>query len=168
MPLNFWLNKNLETWSYQEDRNLLEELSNLRYSKYKISKYLNFPSVISDETSLYAFQVPETEPSFITDQVISANLLKMDSKVLINSKNLKGFIVAIENADPGYDFILSLNIAGLITAYGGPNSHMSIRASEFSIPAVIGIGKENFDKLKINFLTTIDCVNKKWYQEFEN
>ena len=36
-------------------------------------------------------------------------------------------IVLIENADPGYDWIFSKNIKGLITKNGGINSHMSIR-----------------------------------------
>ena len=48
-------------------------------------------------------------------------------------------IVLIENADPGYDFIFSYKIKGLITEYGGANSHMSIRCLELGIPAIIGI-----------------------------
>ena len=35
----------------------------------------------------------------------------------------------IENADPGYDFLL-VKMKGLITKYGGLNSHMAIRCSE--------------------------------------
>ena len=50
--------------------------------------------------------------------------------------------MCIENADPGFDFIFSHNIKGLITAFGGPNSHMSIRCNEFGIPAAIGIGEK--------------------------
>ena len=49
----------------------------------------------------------------------------------------------LENADPGYDFIFSYNIKGLITEYGGSNSHMSIRCLELGIPAIIGIGSRN-------------------------
>ena len=55
-------------------------------------------------------------------------------------KNIKNKIVFIKNADPGYDWIFTKEIAGFITAYGGINSHMSIRAMELNIPAVIESG----------------------------
>ena len=44
--------------------------------------------------------------------------------------NLKNKIILIENADPGYDWIFSHKIIGLVTKYGGANSHMTIRCSE--------------------------------------
>jgi phosphoenolpyruvate-protein kinase (PTS system EI component) len=53
----------------------------------------------------------------------------------------------IEGADPGYDWIFLHNILGLITKFGGANSHMSIRCSELGIPAAIGCGNEKFDEL---------------------
>ena len=41
---------------------------------------------------------------------------------------------------PGFDWIFSQEIAGLITCYGGAASHMAIRCAEFGIPAAIGCG----------------------------
>jgi phosphoenolpyruvate-protein kinase (PTS system EI component) len=46
-----------------------------------------------------------------------------------SQKNIDNKIVVIENADPGYDWIFTKNIVGLITKYGGANSHMAIRCS---------------------------------------
>ena len=78
---------------------------------------------------------------------------------IINLAEIKSYdklngIVCIENADPGFDFLFSKNIRGLITKYGGVNSHMSIRCSELNIPAAIGVGekkfKENVESKKIN------------------
>ena len=43
----------------------------------------------------------------------------------------------IENADPGFDWIFGSKILGLITKYGGVNSHMAIRCAELEIPAGI-------------------------------
>ena len=37
---------------------------------------------------------------------------------------------------------------GLVTKYGGINSHMSIRCEELNLPAVIGVGEENYEKIK--------------------
>ena len=60
-------------------------------------------------------------------------------------QNFSNKIVMIENADPGYDFIFTNNIMGLITKNGGPNSHMAIRCSELNITSIIGIGEENYN-----------------------
>ena len=38
-------------------------------------------------------------------------------------------------------------ISGLITMYGGANSHMAIRAAEFGLPAAIGVGEKQYNKL---------------------
>ena len=56
-------------------------------------------------------------------------------------------IIMIKNADPGYDWIFAYNILGLVTKFGGINSHMAIRCSELSIPAVIGCGEQIFSDI---------------------
>ena len=66
----------------------------------------------------------------------------------------------IENADPGYDFIFNYSINGLITKYGGSNSHMAIRCLENKIPACIGVGNINFDLIKKSKRIYIDCDKK--------
>jgi len=66
----------------------------------------------------------------------------------------------LENGDPGYDWIFTKNIAGLITKYGGVASHMSIRCAEFGLPAAIGCGSL-FDKLKNSSSILLDCEGNK-------
>ena len=104
--------------------------------------------------------------AFITNN-IKTSLLRFVSKDSLLNENLKDCIVAIENADPGYDYLFAMGIAGLITAFGGPNSHMAIRASEFNIPAVMGVGKETFNSFKADYPITINCISKRYYQEAE-
>lgn len=67
----------------------------------------------------------------------------------------------IQAADPGYDYLFSKNIAGLITCYGGANSHMAIRASELSLPSVIGVGEEKFAQLLNAKKLRIECANEQ-------
>jgi len=62
----------------------------------------------------------------------------------------------IENADPGFDWIFSHNIAGLVTQYGGVNSHMAIRCAELGIPAAIGVGDKIYENLHEGRLM-LDC-----------
>ena len=63
-------------------------------------------------------------------------------------KRIKKKIILLESADPGYDFIFSFQIRGLITKYGGANSHMSIRCVDEGIPAAIGVGELLYGDLK--------------------
>ena len=66
----------------------------------------------------------------------------------------------IKSADPGYDYLFSKKISGLITQYGGANSHMAVRCAELGIPAVIGVGEYNFTKWSKAKILEIDAVNK--------
>ena len=66
----------------------------------------------------------------------------------------------IENADPGYDFIFNKKISGLITKYGGANSHMSIRCMEENLPACIGVGESQFNILKNSRTIELNCHQK--------
>ena len=70
--------------------------------------------------------------------------------------------MCIENADPGYDFVFNFEIKGLITRFGGANSHMAIRCAELNIPALIGVGEKNFMKISNSNFIEIDCQLKKY------
>ena len=54
----------------------------------------------------------ENQPNYITQKSIKSNVCFLDD---INQ--IKGSIVCIPNADPGYDWIFSHEIGGLITAW---------------------------------------------------
>ncbi|MBZ9786732.1 hypothetical protein LB456_04610 [Psychroflexus sp. CAK57W] len=71
--------------------------------------------------------------------------------------DLSGKIVCIEGADPGYDWIFSKGISGLITKYGGANSHMAIRCAEMDIPAAIGCGEQPFERILNAGSCLLDC-----------
>jgi len=79
---------------------------------------------------------------------------------LKNTSNLSNKIILIENADPGYDWLFNKGISGIITKYGGANSHMAIRSAEIGIPSAIGVGEILFDKLKSYKMIELDCLNK--------
>ena len=77
------------------------------------------------------------------------------------TNNLTNKVVCIKSADPGYDYLFSKNIGGLITCYGGANSHMAIRCAEMGIPAVIGCGENNFERYCKAKNIEIDASNKQ-------
>lgn len=130
--------------------------------QYQIAKKIKLPSLIVDSNDVFAFKLLSGEPNFVTQNSVEAETVVLD----INSVNdVKNKIVFIKSADPGYDFIFSKDIAGLVTQFGGANSHMAIRCAELNIPAVIGVGELNFNKWKSQDMLFIDCLNKqvRWY-----
>ena len=67
----------------------------------------------------------------------------------------------IPSADPGYDWLFAHKIAGLVTTYGGANSHMAIRCAELDLPAAIGVGEDLYNSLKSMRQIFLDCYNEK-------
>ncbi len=146
-----------------EDRTHLTELWKAaikeRSEKREINKQIVLPPIIFSDKDFDIIRYYIPRPNFITSKKIRAALVKIDSE---NDAipDIEGKIVMIENGDPGYDWVFTRNIAGLITKYGGVASHMSIRCAEFGIPAAIGCGIL-FDQLKRADGVLLDCTNKK-------
>ena len=97
-----------------------------------------------------------TEPNFITQKLVTAEVRGVE-----DPSQLAGRIICIRSADPGYDWLFSRDIAGVVTAYGGANSHMAIRANELGLPAVIGAGEANFQTWSRARRLSVDCANRK-------
>ncbi|MFN8722408.1 MAG: PEP/pyruvate-binding domain-containing protein [Rhodospirillales bacterium] len=114
------------------------------------------PPVVRDPVDVWQFEVPATVPNFVTQRSITAPVVSH-----ANRDRLAGAIVAIPNADPGFDWLFSWPIAGLVTAYGGANSHMAIRAGELGLPSVIGAGEAQFALWSRAALLRIDCAARR-------
>lgn len=135
-------------------------VENIRKNKnyYNFSKLIKTPDVILSNKHFDSFYEDMTRENYITENEISSEIIFFDHKENFNKFNNK--IVVIENADPGYDFLFSYQIKGIITKYGGANSHMSIRCMELNLPSIIGIGEKNFNYLKNFKKIYINCRNK--------
>lgn len=125
--------------------------------KFLETKSLWLPALISSSDQVLGFEVIQSQPNFITQEKATGKPVYIrTSKIDIDGK-----IVVIENADPGYDWIFSHNIIGLITAFGGANSHMAVRCKEMNIPAAIGVGMETLRYIVGQNYIVIDCRSKK-------
>ena len=71
------------------------------------------------------------------------------------------FVILLEHADPGFDWIFTHNPTGLITKYGGVASHMSIRCSELGLPAAIGCGEVLYNNISNASKILLDCKNEQ-------
>lgn len=121
----------------------------------QVAAGITLPPLLWEERQVYSFFLPDGAPNFITQNRCSAQ-----TALLPSEETLEGKIVLIRGADPGYDWIFSHKIAGFITAYGGANSHMAIRAAEFGLPAVIGVGEKQFSRYAAARRLDIDCRNR--------
>ena len=134
-----------------------ESTKNLKLSEYY--NYVKLPYLIVSNNDFFVSSILLSKPNFISNNNITGKMIFLDGK----SKKtiLRNKIAVIENADPGFDWIFSKKIKGLITKFGGVNSHMSIRCEELNIPAIIGFGEDNFSKLKDNSVVNLDCKLQK-------
>ena len=125
---------------------------------FTILSKIKMPDFITDENSVVNFSLKNQRGNFITKKIIFARPKYLDNK---KKQNLNNRIVFIDSADPGYDYIFNHNIKGLVTKYGGVNSHMSIRCYEQNIPAIIGLGEKKFNYFKNQQKIELNCTEKK-------
>lgn len=136
-------------------RNLSEEAS----KEYEITQALRLPYLISSIEDIYIVPLLKSRPNFITKKRLECPLHYLSGHE-IQSSCPDGHIILTERADPGHDWIFLNPIAGLITKYGGSNSHMAIRCAELGIPAAIGCGEQLFELLQQANRVLLDCGSK--------
>lgn len=120
-------------------------------------RQLILPPLLTREQDLWAFELAPDEPNFITLQRTMGPIAFADR----GHEQLKDTILLIESADPGYDWVFSHGIKGLITKFGGVNSHMAIRAGELGLPAVIGAGDVLYAQWSKARILELNCENRQ-------
>ncbi len=121
-----------------------EALKNAR--QRKLATNCELPALLTDINDFYSFELSAGVPNFIGSRRVIAPCIHLHGTEQ-GDLDVKGAVVLIPQADPGYDWLFGQGIAGLITMYGGANSHMAIRSAEFGLPAAIGIGEQLFKQL---------------------
>lgn len=123
------------------------------------SRSLMLSYLIRDESDIFVVPFHRSAPNFITQKRVEGRALLLHSRAK-ELPSLRDGIVCIENADPGFDWIFTRGIRGLITKFGGSNSHMAIRCAEFGLPAAIGCGEQAFDRLVQGGWVELNCADK--------
>ena len=130
--------------------------------KQKILNLINLPEVINSKEDVYYFEEISKKGNYVTQNKIVGKTKCLKNNTNLSTSNLKDKIIIIENADPGFDYIFTYGIKGLITKYGGANSHMAIRCLEMNIPAIIGVGQKKYNEIIKSNVLSIDCIQKNY------
>jgi glutamine kinase len=135
----------------------IKKLINTRKKNYNVTCSIELPSLIKNVHDFYCFERFSSQPNFVTIERVEGKVIRLENE---NIKRLSGVIVMIPQADPGYDWLFGHDIAGLITQYGGANSHMAIRAAEIGLPAAIGVGEKLYERIANMSRIELDCANQ--------
>jgi phosphohistidine swiveling domain-containing protein len=125
--------------------------------EHEVTTGVRLPFLLTRSSDLFVVPMLLEHPNFVTLKRVTGACLKISGSD-INPSLMNGRIVAIESADPGFDWIFTCNILGLVTQFGGANSHMAIRCAEFNIPAAIGCGEQIFERIVRSNEIELDCA----------
>ena len=117
------------------------------------------PDLITSNEDFYFYEEMSKNGNYIGQGTVIGDVLLIDNEAN-RPNNLENKIVVIPAADPGWDWIFNYKIKSLVTKYGGPNSHMAIRCAEHNIPAILGVGENNFTVISNSKSLKIDFSNE--------
>jgi hypothetical protein len=132
-----------------------------RRSEKELFDMVLLPPVIRSVRDFDYLEFHTQSPNFITEKKVKGPYFPVTKGQGVKDSRIKGKIVLVENADPGYDWIFTEQPAGLVTKYGGVASHMAIRCAEFGLPAAIGCGEVIFANILKSREILIDCKRHK-------
>ena len=122
----------------------IKQISNENKKIYKFNLKIMLPEILTSYQDIYSYSENINKVNFVGNKTVILNTIFYKKEI---KTKLKNKIVCIESADPGYDFIFNESIGGLITKFGGANSHMAIRCAELGLPAAIGVGSLLFKNI---------------------
>ena len=144
------------------DRELFDLLDiefNEENTSDKRLKNVLMPDLITSNEDFYFYEEMSKNGNYIGQGTVIGDVLLIENEAN-RPNNLENKIVVIPAADPGWDWIFNYKIKSLVTKYGGPNSHMAIRCAEHNIPAILGIGENNFTVISNSKSLKIDFSNE--------
>ena len=139
-------------------KNWKTRINNQKNKKELYNKII-LPPILTSEKNFDIISYPLSKPNFVTKKQTKSEIIEI--KKILDTKNISEKVILLENADPGYDWIFSHNLSGLITKYGGVASHMAIRCAELNLPAAIGCGEILYEKLQKSSKILLDCENSQ-------
>lgn len=140
----------------EADRHFLDLAARGRQS-FAAAHAFRLSHIVRGSRDIYVATLNRSVPNFVGRGRAAGEVVQLawDTPA---SVSLAGRIVCIENADPGFDWIFARGPAGLVTKFGGANSHMAVRCAELSLPAAIGCGEQLYLRVTAAGRAELDCA----------
>jgi len=135
----------------------LRRTSDQRRAHHARLSQMALPPVVRNMMDLVLVPYCSPTPTFITGHTVRARTLFLDNIPGASTTSVRGCIVLLDAADPGFDCVFALQPAGLVTRLGGAGSHMAVRCAELGLPAAIGCGDLRFAQLRASTAAVLDC-----------
>ncbi len=139
------------------EQKLQEEIKSNK-NIFNHNSLIKLPKNIINDKDIFYFLEKSSKYNFVGNGDVTGKILNLDRN---NKNEMNNKIICISSADPGYDYIFTKRIKGLVTMFGGINSHMAIRCSELKIPAAIGVGERMFKDISNAKIARINSVSEK-------
>lgn len=137
----------------------LQDIVDARRQMAQLARSIRLGYIIRDVRDIYVVPLHRSAPNFVTSKAIEGQVVWLDTHTT-GQIDLFKRIACIENADPGFDWIFTRGISGLITKFGGANSHMTIRCAELGLPAAIGVGEQTFERIVKAGQVELNCADR--------
>lgn len=137
------------------DRHFLD-IADARRREAMMSQTFKLAHIIAAPQDIYVATLNRSMPNFVGMGTASGRVVQLQANSS-SRVDLEGCIVCIDNADPGFDWIFTKNPGGLVTRFGGANSHMAVRCAELGIPAAIGCGDQTFERISQATRAELNC-----------
>lgn len=144
-----------------DGRAWLRDVTAARRAEWTDARSIVLPDLILSDADLLLVRSLPGQPNFITTKTSEGNVAVVNDRSAIGGQSLDGKIVAIEAAEPGFDWIFAFRLAGLVTKYGGATSHMAIRCAQMQVPAAIGCGDTLFNRLTDGVRVRLECASER-------
>lgn len=122
--------------------------------QHRLTRAVKLPDLILQADDVWHFDTHLHAPNFITRSAATGPVVV---EAALTTSDLAGAILCVRAADPGFDWVFAHRIGGLVTRFGGTNSHMAVRCAELGLPAVIGCGEADFKRWSAARVLRLDC-----------
>lgn len=136
----------------------LREYSTTGRERHQVASAVRLPSLVTRLSDLWIVPLRVEQPNYVTRKKTEGDVFEV-SGALLDPTSIDDKVVAIQSADPGFDWIFTRPFRGLVTRFGGANSHMAIRCAEFGIPAAIGCGEQIYDRVLKAGRIELNCAD---------
>ncbi|GAA3084100.1 PEP-utilizing enzyme [Kribbella aluminosa] len=133
----------------------LRDRVEVRRERYAVTQRLHLPATMADPLDVRCFATGHGQPTYVGTGS-AAGLVKVAPQP---DDDLDG-IVVLTSADPGFEWLFSRRVRGIITLYGGANSHLAVRCAEAGVPAAMGVGQTIYDQLTRARSVHLNCASQ--------